>query len=581
MMCVCAGRASADPLNPLDFPFVASGVQTLGAGAYTLDTGSDTPFLIGPVFLAGEVTLQGDEPGIAVFSFESLNIAAGATINVIGLRPLALLARDNLTFAGTINADGGDGHDSGEGGAVGSAGGIGRAGGRNGGRGGGSILEGTDGRGAGGGRTGRRYLGTVAGGGGAGGGFGGSGMPGFSINGPGGAPGASYGNLLLELEGGSGGGGGSFHGGRSGDGGGAGGGAVELGALGEVNMTGGIISANGGNHGDSVVGGHGFPGDGGGGSGGGVFLHGGTVTRSGNTINAAGGGNFLGYGGGGRVAIQSGNATADTAGINVASGGTGAGDGIITIAQAILAASDLDFGPVRVGEAKTASMGVQNTGDPDAAVNGLFPNATGEFAGGNDVFSSLKVGNPQASLYTYTPTGLGEDSLVLQFLSNGGDPNVMLTGTGVGPVIGSTVAPGAAIDVGGVGPRGVKSAALDVSNVTLSDPYLPNELIGLTLLGYDITGPDAALFDLGGFVSGEVLSASDLSALDVMLSGDGVLGPKSASLTIMTDEDAPFGGTGNSVTYSLSGIVVPGPGAGIVGLVLFGVMGSVRRRRAA
>ena len=565
MVCLCAGHAGADPLNPLDFAFVAPGPQTLGPGAYTLNTGG-TPSLTGPVNLTGEVTLQGGGHGIAVFSFESLTIDPNAVIDVQGPRPVALLARDSLTFAGTINANGGNGGDGGS--SSGGAGGVGRAGGGNGGT-GGLAAAGGDGHGPGfgGGGDGND---SGFGGNGAGGGFGGNGGGSPGSGSPrDGSPGVSYGNLLVELEAGSGGGGGGG-GFGGGGGGGAGGGAVELGALGTVELNVGIINTASGLGGAGAA-----TGFGGSASGGGVLVHGGIVTRFFDTISAGAGGN----GGGGRVAIQSGYAPmTDTSRIDVAGGHFGAGNGVVTIAQATLTASDLDFGPVRVGESRTLFMGVQNTGDPDTSVNGLFPTTTGEFSGGNRVFSGLHPSEIMADMFTYAPTDLGDDSVTLQFLSNGGDPNVTLTGMGVGPLIGSSVAPGATLDVGGVGPHGAKSAALDVSNVTLSDPYLPDELIGLTLLDYDITGPDAALFDLSGFTAGEVLSAGDLSDLDVMLSGDGVSGPKSASLTIMTDEDAPFGGTGNSVTCSLSGIVVPAPAAWLMSLT-FGTALSVRRRR--
>ena len=542
---LCAGLAGADPLNPLDFTL--AGPQTLGAGAYTLDTG-DTPSLTGPVNLTGQVTLQGGGLGIAVFSFESLNIEAGAVINVTGPRPVALLARDSLTFAGTINANGGAGGEGAGGtGARGGLGGAGVGGGGNGGMGGAVNLlspdDGGDGHGPG-------FGGGLTFGGG-GGGFGG-----------GGSPGVSYGNLLLKMEAGSGGGGGGARILDSGGGGGAGGGAVELGALGSAELTGGIINTTGGVGGLAVGDGSG----GGAGSGGGVLVHGGVVTRSGNTISATGGfGGGGGGGGGGRVAVQSSNATVDTSGINVAGGVGGAGaagNGVVTTAQAILTASDLDVGPVRVRESKTAFMGIQNGGDTDTSVNGRFPTATGEFAGGGDVFSGLHPSETMADAFTYAPTDLGEDSQTLDFLSNGGNPQVTISGIGVGPVLASSMPAGDTIDVGAVEPLGSSAAALDLSNDTLSDPFLPEALIGLTLLDFDITGPDAGLFDLAGFQPGQVLDAGELSNLDVVFTGNGILGDRFAALAITTDEDAPFGAFGNSITYSLSGSVVPLPSAG-------------------
>ena len=77
-------------------------------------------------------------------------------------------------------------------------------------------------------------------------------------------------DLSLKLQGGSGGGGGSSDLGGSG-GGGGGGGAVEIGAVGAINI-GGMVLANGGS------GGSGFRSGGGGGAGGGILVHAPTVS---------------------------------------------------------------------------------------------------------------------------------------------------------------------------------------------------------------------------------------------------------------------------------------------------------------
>ena len=122
------GTALADPLNPLDFPSL--GTQTIAAGTYTLNTDTLT---FGP--FAGMLSSAGGGLGIAVFNFDLLTVDAGAVINVVGSRPLALLAMDTLSFAGTINANGGNGAEV-SAPLSGALGGIGVAGGGNGGRGG-------------------------------------------------------------------------------------------------------------------------------------------------------------------------------------------------------------------------------------------------------------------------------------------------------------------------------------------------------------------------------------------------------------------------------------------------------------
>jgi hypothetical protein len=131
-------------------------------------------------------------------------------------------------------------------------------------------------------------------GGGGGGAFGGSGGTGGNFNtGPGGN---TYGNLGVNtggtnygttLQGGSGGGGGAY---GSGGGGGGGGGAVEIGAIGSIDLAGYVYTFGGGG-GDQA---------GGGGAGGGVYVHGSSVSLTGG-IGAWGGngGDIYGEGGGG------------------------------------------------------------------------------------------------------------------------------------------------------------------------------------------------------------------------------------------------------------------------------------------
>ena len=201
-----AGRAQADPLNPLDF--ASLGAFPTAPGGYTINTGG-TPTLTGP----GGTTLTGVvSHGIAVFDFDAINVTSGETFTGTGSLPLALLSRTNATIAGTID---------------GSASPL--TGGGPGGGGGGFVfpkpgggISGSPGGGPGGGGPGTISTVPILGGtgsfsvigGGGGGGFGGPGGagaigpagpsgPGPSPGGPGGAP---YGDLARQLQGGSGGG---------------------------------------------------------------------------------------------------------------------------------------------------------------------------------------------------------------------------------------------------------------------------------------------------------------------------------------------------------------------------------------
>ncbi|HET9676257.1 MAG TPA: hypothetical protein VFP21_01975, partial [Solirubrobacterales bacterium] len=248
-------------------------------GTYTVDTSALT--LTGP----GTNIAGSDQGGIAVFSFDSVNIPAGVVLEVEGSRPFKLLAGGELAIGGVIEASGFDagGFENGPfaGGPGGGAGGI----------------DGTDpGDGPGGGG-----VSPFVRNGGGGGGFGGAGARGGVDEGepePPGLGGPAYGDLNVALQGGSGGGGGSNVGG------GGGGGAVALFGSTVHVLPGAEVLAEGG------WGAIGNTGASGGGSGGGILIHGQNVVMDG-VLSAAGGNGGEGGccgdgggGGGGRIALQ-------------------------------------------------------------------------------------------------------------------------------------------------------------------------------------------------------------------------------------------------------------------------------------
>ncbi len=249
-----ATAAEAAPLDPL--AYTSLGDFTLTAPA-TIDTDACT-------FDDGVTVHTGDCSGaVAVFTFDNLTLSDD--IDVVGAKPLALLAQGTLDADGVIDASG-----------------VAQAAGPGGFAGGGVGAIGT-GPGAG--------TADLTGGGG-GGGYGGSGGDGGSGVGLGGLP---YGDLLTTLQGGSGGGGGTA--------GGGGGGAVELGATGLLSGSGSVFV--GGGVGDGTT-----DGGGGGGGGGGVLLHGAVGSSFSGAIDASGAdgadgtsGQGGGGGGGGRVAL--------------------------------------------------------------------------------------------------------------------------------------------------------------------------------------------------------------------------------------------------------------------------------------
>ncbi len=248
-------------------------------GTYTVDTTALT--LTGPATNIGGV----DQGGIAVFSFDSVSIPLGVTIELEGSRPFELRSAGALTLAGLIEGSGFSAETS-------EAGPI--PGGPGGGAGGADGTQG--GSGPGGGAHG---LNEVDGGGG--GGFGGAGAAGGSETGTGGAGGPAYGNLGALLQGGSGGGGGTL---GSTVGGGGGGGGVQLTATTLTITASGEVRADGG---DGNGGGNGASG---GGSGGGILLHADTIDANG-ILSAEGGEGGTGGccgdgggGGGGRIAYE-------------------------------------------------------------------------------------------------------------------------------------------------------------------------------------------------------------------------------------------------------------------------------------
>jgi len=283
MMASAASPASAANFNP-------------APGAYTADTGALT--LTGP----GTSIAGADVNGVAVFSFDDVNIPSGVTIQAQGSRPLKIVASGNMTMAGVIEANGASVTADGvatasPGGPGGTAGGAG----------------GTAGSGQGGGG-----LASNAQNGGGGGGFGGAGARGavYSATGSGGLGGPAYGDLDALFQGGSG-GAGSGQGGLPTAGGG-GGGAVALHA--SALTISGVILASGGSGACSSGGGSG------GGSGGAIVLHADTLESTGVLFATGGSGGLGGIyadgggGGGGRVAYQF--KTLVSSGTPIVSGGT-------------------------------------------------------------------------------------------------------------------------------------------------------------------------------------------------------------------------------------------------------------------
>lgn len=268
-----------------------------GRPASAFDSGSDGS--LGPLAPTTDLTLVVPDAGI--FNYETINIPNGVTVTFAknsANTPVIILASGDVTIAGTLSVDGGDGQDVGPTqAATDGAPGVGGPGAADGGRGGIYISSGLEkggvGRGLGGGGSGRFVGNAQRTGpcGGAGGGFGGRGADAADVicrNIAGVRGGVAYGtNTLSQLLAGSGGGGGSGGSSLFGSGGGGGGGALLLASSGTVTIADtGVISADGGDSGSLT--GLGFGGSGGGGSGGAIRIVATTIAGEG-TIRALGG----------------------------------------------------------------------------------------------------------------------------------------------------------------------------------------------------------------------------------------------------------------------------------------------------
>lgn len=241
---------------------------------------------------------------------------------------------------------------------------------------------------------------------------------------------------------------------------------------------------------------------------------------------------------------------------------------------------------VRVGTTGTQTITVSNSGDGNLSGLGVISNLLGSAPSLGGVFSGpggaigLADGANQTFGYNFAPAARGSASQTTTIAFTNGSPDgtnqatnkqVTLSGVGVGPVYGSTPAPGSTISFGQFHTGQTGSADLVVSNI--STDAGPATLTGLSLLDANLAG--SSDFTLGGFTP-SVIDAGDMLdlKLDFAALGSGL---QTASLTITTDQDAAFGNPGDTFTYLLSATVlssVPEPGtlflvgAGLGGLLL-------------
>lgn len=230
----------------------------------------------------------------------------------------------------------------------------------------------------------------------------------------------------------------------------------------------------------------------------------------------------------------------------------------------------------RTGTTNTASVTVKNIGNGNLAdaslgsarnLNGtvLAPTGSPEFSG-NGTNLSLTDGSQQTLNYNYSPTARGEDTANIQINFSNGNTNetntaqtviAQLSSTAVSPVYVSSIAPDSTIDFGVVEAFSTSQYTLRIQNLTPDQDL--GDLTKLTILNAIISGPDASYFAMN-FSSSQIISKGGY--YDLLLS---ITNPewrfanRSATLTIVTDQDAAFGAEGRSFTYNLTALCVPEP----------------------
>ncbi|MBM4034468.1 MAG: choice-of-anchor D domain-containing protein [Planctomycetes bacterium] len=224
----------------------------------------------------------------------------------------------------------------------------------------------------------------------------------------------------------------------------------------------------------------------------------------------------------------------------------------------------LSFGYVLVGYTGTQSLAVANTGDLHTTPAGTFPSASGEFAPGSIQGFSLAQGAGTSRNYTYTPTAHGPQQATVRadFLNGSSDganlPQILdqiITGTGVGPVFSSSLAPGTTLGFGDVILGGQATQTLTISNLS-TDGVFVDALTGLSLVSFVFGGPDGAAFSVAPGVPGSAVSEGGFLDVEVQFAAQGPAGAKSATLTLTTDQGAAFGGGGAQFAWNLTGNVV-------------------------
>jgi hypothetical protein len=254
----------------------------------------------------------------------------------------------------------------------------------------------------------------------------------------------------------------------------------------------------------------------------------------------------------------------------------------------------LDLGPTRVGTSRSGDFKASNSGDPWSALKALCDDSSlGPRFDVDSAEAGILYGQEEETRQiAYTPaarTGSGSpDSGSLTFTphfpgiwdAETEDMIVNVTGTGVGPVFEASVAPlevdqqfVITIDSVVAGPDSESRFTLLLRNTT-SDGG-DDSLTGLTLGQLYVTGWGADFISLI-LPHDTLLSAGEEQALIIVFAPE-EQGLFDVELTILTDQGAPFGGSGEVFHWNIEAQAVPEPGT--LSILAIACLGMRRRRR--
>ncbi|MEQ9454854.1 MAG: hypothetical protein RLN76_09725 [Phycisphaeraceae bacterium] len=246
----------------------------------------------------------------------------------------------------------------------------------------------------------------------------------------------------------------------------------------------------------------------------------------------------------------------------------------------------LDF-LARVGESDTQAITTTNAGGTGTLLTGSAGSPADPLFSGPAEAPAFNLGSAESTdyAYTYAPTvrtdGTPDTDTVTIASNEDGSHTINLSGVAVGPVAAfeqdtTPILPGETLDFGSIIADQIATLDLTLLNTTL-DPGGP-DLTDLTIIDILITGADDTLFSLLNNLDGTRINAGSSADLNLQFDPALLVGDFSATLTILTDENAALAGDGTDFTFNLIGSATPIPEPAAATLLTLGLLTTLRRR---